>query len=98
MEVWLALIVLAVVIWWLARSPADLVIRLRAGRVDVTGRIASGRRTAVERFFREHWPDAARLRVNVRYPLGARPLRIDVRGRVSPGERQMIRNFLLTEL
>ena len=98
MRIWLALLALAAVIWWLARSPPDLVIQLRRGRVAVTGRIAAGRKAIVERFLQEQLPEVPRLRVNVRYPRGAKPLRIDVRGRISPGERQMIRNFLLTEL
>lgn len=98
MEVWLALIALAAVIWWLARSPPDLVIQLHHGRVEVTGRIAAGRKAIVERLLQEQLPEVPRLRVNVRYPRGGKPLRIDVRGRVSPGERQLIRNFLLTEL
>lgn len=98
MELWLLIAVVLLLVWWAMRRPADCVIIWRAGRLQVSGTLPSGLQPLLEEFLVRELAESRRLRIDLRYPRGGRPLQFTVRGSVSAGERQMIRNFLLAEL
>jgi len=93
---WLIVIGIALVIWRLSRPAGDCVFRVRRGQVSTRGKIAAGKRAEVESFLSEEFPEAKRLRIDVHYRRGGRPLRLRIRGAVTKGEQQLIRNFLST--
>jgi hypothetical protein len=95
---WLIVLGVALVIWRLSRPAGDCVFRIRQGRVSTRGKIAAGKRAAIEGFLAEEFPEVRRLRIDVHYRRGTRPLRVRIRGSITPGEQQMIRNFLTTAL
>jgi hypothetical protein len=95
---WLIVIAVGVLIWRLIVRPADCTIGFRDGRLHVRGRLRAGVRQRLEQFLSAEFSAVRRLRIEISYPRGSKPLRIRVRGRLSEGQRQMIRNFLLMEL
>lgn len=95
---WLLVLGVALLIWRLGQPSGECVFRVRQGRVSSRGKIAAGKRAEIESFLAEEFPDVKRLRIDINYRKGSRPLRIRIRGAISPGEQQMIRNFLTTAL
>jgi hypothetical protein len=95
---WMLVLGVALLIWRLSRPAGDCVFRIRQGRVSTRGKIAAGKRAQVEGFLAEEFSEVRRLRIDVSYRRGSRPLKIRIRGSITPGEHQMIRNFLVNLL
>lgn len=98
MGIWLLVIGVAFLLWWLSRPAGECVIRVRNGTVTTRGKLSAGRRADIEGFLAEEFSDVKRLRIDIDYRRGSRPLRVRIRGSISPGEKQRIRNFLTTLL
>jgi hypothetical protein len=95
---WLKFLFVAIglyVIWLAVRPRYEFQIRTRAGKTQITGRIAEHQRHEIQGYFRDMNLADSSVTISGRRDEQNR-LKLRFRGRLGPGEQQMIRNFLLS--
>lgn len=92
-----AVLVVALLVMLVLRGAGvgyDFAIKVRGGRVSVTGkRITAGLRSSLLQFFENDFPPKSRLTIYGRRRAN-RTYDLRFHGRVTAGEKQRVRNFL----